>query len=564
MAAAALCVAAQGSGGIYAATAAARGPAGVGGTLVSSASIVRILVIGAQALRLADALPAAADDGSLSEYPLLHISSLGLLHRAGGQKNFSEMSGLHTLPPHARQLANTSEPKGSASASGHPHHSAAPTSTAGQRVLPGAPLPEAAHSEGDGHKCPGTPECSSHGVCRLLPKPSASGEAHGCKCSIGWFGRDCSHKERECAQLRSCAECQDTANRAFCGWCAIGHYCVPKHIHHALVKRDKACPAWYEDTCPQSAGSLKAAANMSHGGGGAHAGKSNGGGESDGPDSYVDLAGVGDESSVLLAEALESWMEEGSKRRGGPFSWILTLIMLVAVVISLRCFVHEVRAARERARFEEYMAGEAGLKRDAGPALTPASPHAASNRGGGAHLLANAAAIIDALGPCSAAPPSSEAGELVVSSSVLNAHDPGLGSPSETLRRMGAPGKLGEGTSSQLEARAEEMARQAAEEMLLQEAIREAARLDLEERKRHRRRQAEDAKGEAERETVAIVAQKASKRLEERVQKGGGEEQPDTPDAVRGDGSAPPPALVPAHEKTAAAEADFLAALEEL
>ena len=91
----------------------------------------------------------------------------------------------------------------------------------------------------------GIAQCANHGQCRAGADGTPS-----CRCAKGFFGRDCSRKERDCAQLRSCADCQDAANGRFCGWCAEAHYCVPKHVHRALVKRGKACKVWYEDSCP--------------------------------------------------------------------------------------------------------------------------------------------------------------------------------------------------------------------------------------------------------------------------------------------------------------------------
>ena len=91
-------------------------------------------------------------------------------------------------------------------------------------------------------RCPGQPECSAHGRCQ---------KDFTCKCDHDFFGRECKHRTRDCTKLQSCGDCQDPANVKFCGWCADGKYCVPKHIHAGLVRKGKACSAWYEDTCPR-------------------------------------------------------------------------------------------------------------------------------------------------------------------------------------------------------------------------------------------------------------------------------------------------------------------------
>lgn len=100
----------------------------------------------------------------------------------------------------------------------------------------------------DAPRCPGSPECSGHGTCRA----AAGAQAVACECHAGFFGKDCGRRERDCARLRSCADCQNAANQKFCGWCADARYCVPKHVHHELKKHKKACTAWHEDSCPRN------------------------------------------------------------------------------------------------------------------------------------------------------------------------------------------------------------------------------------------------------------------------------------------------------------------------
>ena len=131
--------------------------------------------------------------------------------------------------------------------------------------------------------CPGVPECSAHGRCH-----GSETSGYSCHCAAGFFGHDCSPRHHDCARLRSCSDCQHPANTKFCGWCASGRYCVPKHVHRGLVRKGKACPSWYEDTCP---------APRNHSGHADHF-----------TISEYDL--LGDDSSVALAEALVAMIDE--------------------------------------------------------------------------------------------------------------------------------------------------------------------------------------------------------------------------------------------------------------
>ena len=102
--------------------------------------------------------------------------------------------------------------------------------------------------------CPGSPPCSGRGQCHETKSSTSS--VYSCKCEGGYFGKDCAHKKHDCVRLTSCAVCQDPANAKFCGWCADGRYCVPKHVHSALLKdgqgaaKKRQCGTWYEDKCP--------------------------------------------------------------------------------------------------------------------------------------------------------------------------------------------------------------------------------------------------------------------------------------------------------------------------
>ena len=104
--------------------------------------------------------------------------------------------------------------------------------------------------------CPGTPECSGHGICKAAAAQSQ------CHCAEGYFGHDCGHRHHDCAKLRSCSDCQHAANQRYCGWCVEDRYCVPKHVHAALLRKGKGCAAWYEDTCPARKGGISSSAGV--------------------------------------------------------------------------------------------------------------------------------------------------------------------------------------------------------------------------------------------------------------------------------------------------------------
>ena len=124
----------------------------------------------------------------------------------------------------------------------------------GTLSLPKARVESALVSKAKG--CLGTPPCSAHGKCHESKLASGGPSAFSCKCEGGYFGKDCAHKKHDCVRLQSCTVCQDPANAKFCGWCADGRYCVPKHVHSALMQdgqgaaKKRQCGAWYEDSCP--------------------------------------------------------------------------------------------------------------------------------------------------------------------------------------------------------------------------------------------------------------------------------------------------------------------------
>ena len=166
--------------------------------------------------------------------------------------------------------------------------------------------------------CPGTPPCSAHGKCHETKL--ASGSTFSCKCEGGFFGKDCAHKKHDCVRLTSCTVCQDPANAKFCGWCADGRYCVPKHVHSALVQNGqsaskRSCALWHEDSCPAPKrvprpGNATSASEV-------------------GSDGFVDVESEewGDERSVALAEALVEMIDRaggrGTSSRLGLFLLLL-------------------------------------------------------------------------------------------------------------------------------------------------------------------------------------------------------------------------------------------------
>ena len=175
--------------------------------------------------------------------------------------------------------------------------------------------------------CLGSPPCSAHGKCHESKSASGGPSTFSCKCEGGYFGKDCAHKKHDCVRLTSCAVCQDPANAKFCGWCADGRYCVPKHVHSALLKdgqsaaKKRQCGTWYEDSCP----ALKRPprpGNSTMASGAASP-------EQDEWGDIMDLEGDewGDERSVALAEALVEMIDraggQGTSGRLGLLLFVL-------------------------------------------------------------------------------------------------------------------------------------------------------------------------------------------------------------------------------------------------
>ena len=110
-----------------------------------------------------------------------------------------------------------------------------------------------------------------------------------CKCDQGFLGHVSARKERDCSAMRTCGECQDHANRRFCGWCATC-YCVPKHVQRALLKKSA------EDASVIGTGSCPASPRAT---------------------SSVPLTIGVDETSLQLAAALVSMIDGGGTRGNG-------------------------------------------------------------------------------------------------------------------------------------------------------------------------------------------------------------------------------------------------------
>ena len=186
-------------------------------------------------------------------------------------------------------------------------------------------------------RCPGTPDCSGHGQCRRNDKNKSITHL-SCKCDQGFLGHECARKERDCSAMRTCGECQDHANRRFCGWCATSRYCVPKHVQRALLKNSggkNACGNWYEDSCPASPPQT-------------------------GATSSVPLTIDADETSLQLAAALVSMIDGGGTRGNG---WIGSLIVVILLIFVFKCVLHEHEVSARRRKFAAYMHEEACLAR---------------------------------------------------------------------------------------------------------------------------------------------------------------------------------------------------------
>ena len=195
----------------------------------------------------------------------------------------------------------------------------------GTLSIPKARVESALVSKAKG--CLGSPPCSAHGKCHESKSASGGPSTFSCKCEGGYFGKDCAHKKHDCVRLTSCAVCQDPANAKFCGWCADGRYCVPKHVHSALLKdgqsaaKKRQCGTWYEDSCPAPKRPPRPG-NSTMASGAASLNQDEWG-------DLMDLEGDewGDERSVALAEALVEMIDraggQGTSGRLGLLLFVL-------------------------------------------------------------------------------------------------------------------------------------------------------------------------------------------------------------------------------------------------
>lgn len=384
--------------------------------------------------------------------------------------------------------------------------------------------------------CPGIPACSGHGRCIDAKNDGTP----NCRCDSGYFGRDCARKERDCAKLRSCADCQHPANTKFCGWCAQGRYCLPKHVHRTMAKRGKACSAWHEDDCPAHNHTRTSTPD-----------------EDEGPPGER-----GDDMTVALAEALVAMIDEAGGE--GTSTWLGYWLLALGILGGVWCSVREKRAAERKRRYAAFMAEEMEMLhgRDApfdarspsgklaGSGGRQLGPWASEPRGAkGTDSLASALASVP-LSPlgCSDAPSGGSggacrsdgfaqgrpavaraAGRVTVPlpdscARADNARPGDDGTPPVPGAQAASAGRRdscqdelpaipthpagggGVGVDAPV---ATELSAEAAKrnEDALRDAVRTAARRDIEERKQQRRLQAEDAR------ESALVAERAAAEL---------------------------------------------------
>lgn len=316
--------------------------------------------------------------------------------------------------------------------------------------------------------CPGSPTCSGHGKCHTITGTPS------CKCDSGFFGKDCSHKKFDCASLASCGDCQDPANTKFCGWCADGRYCVPKHVHKALDTNSKhpptkrQCVNWFPDSCPVPKRPPLNADNETRMG--------------------FELSGEewGDEQSIALAEALVAMIDEKGGR--GTAGTLGSIVLLLITLCGARLAYNERRALERQKRYDEFMQEEMASKREAamGKRLgsfggrklglaygdDPATPVARE----GAALASQAGAGLLA--------PSLNGTQSLNEESL--AHALGVSAGDDAAAAPPTPWQPPPPPQSSSAAQAERAQRE--------EAVREAAERDLQERKAKQRQRAEEAR----------------------------------------------------------------------
>ena len=375
--------------------------------------------------------------------------------------------------------------------------------------------------------CPGHPtECSGHGLCRAA---EGSGHVH-CHCSSGYFGNDCGRRVRECTKLRSCSDCQDPANAKFCGWCADARYCLPKHVHKGLVRKSKGCTAWYDDTCPAPRSNKSAGSDSSN-------------------TLFEEWA---DDSSVALAEALVMLID--GEMGEGASSWLGFFLLLGGVSLVILCTLREKRAEERRKRYEAFMTEEAESLRGNLNAYSPwaggrtpqhgrqlgpswAEAHAEEET---SNATPRASALADAIS-------GSAMSGLASTPTRVSAGMAGTRMVSSAERELAAARE-----AAAQEAAAREAARkEEAQSEALRRSVRDAAYRDITERKEMRRRLAEETRESAIQVERAAAEESARAELAQAVKNSQAKArvlpERETPPA------APPPAATVLHVATPAA-----------
>ena len=440
--------------------------------------------------------------------------------------------------------------------------------------------------------CPGTPECSGHGICKAASGAAAAQSQ--CHCAEGYFGHDCGHRHHDCAKLRSCSDCQHAANQRYCGWCVEDRYCVPKHVHAALLRKGKGCAAWYEDTCPARKGGISSSAGGGMGRNGTvssssttvtlSAATSN---ASMASESFLEE--WGDDRSVALAEALVEMIDAAAGE--GASTWLGMTMLLGSCAFIVVCTLREKRAQERRERFEKFMAvadeGET-LRGTSTPwgglttprramaqggrfsCATPSSMLAATLEDDGGVLLGRARALADAIGVgagsgnnMAAAAQSADDAATCAGGGLSAATDSASAADfSSACGRITMPKRISE-REARIAADAQEEAWKA--------SMKAAALRDMEERKERKRRMADKSRElalQAERDTAEQWArEELRRRAREAAEQGlveGADEGEASPQFATG-GTAAGPSPSPAQPAALAkAEAEFLEALDAL
>ena len=359
---------------------------------------------------------------------------------------------------------------------------------------------------------------------------------------------------QECTKLRSCGDCQDPANTKFCGWCADGRYCLPKHVHKGLVRSGKGCAQWHEDTCP----ARKPVP------GGNRTGTS-------GLDANGDSLAEewGDDRSVALAEALVAIIDR--EMGEGASSWVGFFLLLGGIALVLLCTLREKRANERRKRYEKFMEDETENLRQANHPFVCGSPR------GQLGLRTPMSNHLRRLGP----DPEAGGGGGEVIMTATGPRDPRARALAEAMGGAMSPQAMereenGSASSVVLDA-SQRVKDDAAKAEAEAKAVRDAARRDIEERKEHRRRMAEQTRVQADAAERQKAEEKAKLDLQAaaRALKATTEEAPKKEVVVAPVASPPKPApsaapaVAPAAAAAAggnlaAAEAEFLAALDDI